>query len=214
MRTKISNPALKQPFEKRLMRYALAGGALLAAPAAHASIIYSGSLGTLVPANGSPLTVSFDPLAAGATDFTLTVSSTTSPSTTISVAPAPGGLLDVGPLAYGTPITLADTTLSGTTNLVQIKGSSSGAWLNFSSPAYLGVQFYASSQPYLAWVELQLDQNAPSATLLGWAYNDQPFESINAGDTGLATIPEPSSLTLFALGAAGVLALRRRRRTA
>ncbi len=205
MQTKLFSPALKQPLETRLMRYALAGGALLAVPAAQASVIYSGPL-NLVATTSNSVDVSFNPLAAGATDFTLGVT-----SGDITVTSGAGDSLDIGPLTLGTAITLADTTTSGPDNVVKINAGPvySGPWANMSSPAYLGVQFTASAQTYLGWAELQMDQATPSVTLLGYAYNDQAGQPINAGET-----PEPSSLSLFALGAAGVLALRRRRQMA
>ncbi len=218
MGTRIFKPAL-QPFETRLMRYALAGSALLAAPAAHASIIYSGPLDTLVSAGGS-LPVSLD---GGPADFTISVTDTDGDTITVTPDSTDGGgtsrtLLLLGPVAYGTQLNSLNVKDDGTgnaTKLLYIKGANtSGPWLNFSSPGYLGVGFKAGTQEYLGWAELQLEQATPSATLLGYAYNDVAGAPINTGDTGASAAPEPSSLSLFALGAAGVLALRRRRKKA
>jgi hypothetical protein len=195
---RISDPTATQPFETRLMKYSLAVGALCAAPLAHAEIIYSGALN--LPAAPS-LAVNFSPLAGSV--FTLDVS-----PTEIDVSTSAGTGFDIGPLTLGAPITLASTTTTGLQKLVQgLDATPFGLWAT-SSHGYLGVSFTVSSQQYLGWAELQLDNGTPSATLVSYAYNDEAGQAIAAGDTG---VPEPSSLTLFALGAAGVLALRRRR---
>ena len=58
------------------------------------------------------------------------------------------------------------------------------------------------------WAEIQ----RPDSTtwkLLGWAYEDQGGP-ILTGETG--SVPEPSTLATLALGAAGVLAMRRRKK--
>ena len=75
---------------------------------------------------------------------------------------------------------------------------------------YLGIKFLIAGQQHLGWAEISMQKLDPSFTVLGYAYEDAPGVSILAGDTG--TVPEPSTLALFAAGAAGVLALRRKRR--
>jgi hypothetical protein len=198
MPIRISDPASTRPFETRLLGYSLAVGALWAAPSAHAEIIYSGELN--LPA-APALSVNFSPLAGAV--FTLSVN-----PTNITVASSVGTEFDIGPLTLGTPITLSSTTATGIQKLVEgLDTTPTGLWAS-SSHGYLGLSFIVSSQEYLGWAELLLDNDTPSATLVSYAYNDQPGEAIAAGDTG---VPEPSSLTLFALGAAGVLAVRRRK---
>src|SRR5579883_499356 len=105
MQSEKSNPVLTHPLEIRLMRYALAGGAILAAPAAHATIVYSGPLDTVADA-GQNIDVSFNPLASGVTNFTIEVSTTQIDVTGILSSV----FFDIGPLAAGTPITVADVT--------------------------------------------------------------------------------------------------------
>jgi MYXO-CTERM domain-containing protein len=56
---------------------------------------------------------------------------------------------------------------------------------------------------------------ANSITLKDWAYENSG-SPIHPGDTGLSAAPEPSTaaMALLAAGAAGIVALRRRRKSA
>lgn len=85
----------------------------------------------------------------------------------------------------------------------------SGPTPNYS-PYYVGVEFTRSAQTYYGWIELEnyVTPTYAEVELLGYAYNTTPGDSIPAG----LTTPEPATLPLYALGAAGILALRRRRR--
>lgn len=71
--------------------------------------------------------------------------------------------------------------------------------------------------PNFGWLHLELDANNPllltqALTLVDWAYQSVPGESIRVGDKGSANpVPEPSTLALMALGAVGMGTLRRRR---
>lgn len=108
---------------------------------------------------------------------------------------------------------------------------SSGADGNFASGAtgFAGIRLASGNYGWirLKWEDLGVNQ--PFSTLLGgspllsgtgfadrltildWAYDDSGA-AIRAGNTG-ASIPEPSSLALLAAGAAGLAALRRRRKS-
>jgi hypothetical protein len=88
--------------------------------------------------------------------------------------------------------------------------------------AFAGFSFNPSStggKTDYGWVRLQFvvgqDGALDSITAIDWAYQDDG-SAILAGDTGVSGAPEPSTaaLTFLALGAAGVEALRRRRRAA
>jgi hypothetical protein len=86
--------------------------------------------------------------------------------------------------------------------------------------AYLGVEFQDPSLgdgTYYGWISVSAQTDA-IATVNGWAFNNTPNSCIGAGQTSGtcadATAPEPSSLALFALGAAGLAAVRARRKAA
>jgi hypothetical protein len=92
-------------------------------------------------------------------------------------------------------------------NSVWATGSSQfGAWAP-GTRAYLGLKFDDSGTPLYGWADVQMNAY-DSITLFGYAYQDDGAP-IHVPDIG--TIPEPSTLALLALGAAGVAALRRRR---
>jgi hypothetical protein len=198
------NPGLKQAFEHRLARYALAGSVLLVAPgAANAGVVYSGLVNLTV--NPSQ-TLNLD-LDGSGPDFQFSAGSAGIPSSlTASFFGINRFNNSLTPLAFGAPITLANTTSGGGTLMKSSSGPSySGPWAN-TSAGYLGLKFTTSGQTHLGWADIAIDRGTPSLTLRSYAYNDVANASINAGE-----VPEPSSLALFAIGAAGVLALRRRR---
>ncbi len=78
---------------------------------------------------------------------------------------------------------------------------------------------HPSPQTDYGWVQLVLTQGTNgltnSITAVDWAYDDTG-SAIAVGETGAGAAPEPSTaaLGLLAAGAAGVAALRRRRKTA
>lgn len=80
--------------------------------------------------------------------------------------------------------------------------------------AFLGLLFDGPGAAlYPGWADVRVD-SIDSVSLLGYAYEDTGAP-IRVGDTGngqTTTTPEPGTLSLLALGAAGLAALRRRRR--
>lgn len=116
------------------------------------------------------------------------------------------------------------TDLIGTTARLASQGKNpSGLWQN-GVASYLGLRFENGSGQHVGWAAIQTDLTNPadgaSMTLLGYAYQCDSSASIQAGDTGGATgptacadtsVPEPSTLALAILGAAGIAALRRKR---
>jgi hypothetical protein len=213
------NPTQKQTFDSRLARYALAGGALFGVPAAaQAGIIY-----TPGPFHGGPgqtVNVNLDPLIDATTDLSIFATTTAPPPGPNSLASHWIGLNSTGalfsnnlnPLLFGDPITLANTN-SGPGTLM--KANFPGPTYTFpwggvanGSSHYLGIEFLISGQQHLGWAEISMVKSEPSFTIEGYAYETNAQTSIRAGDTGT---PEPSSLILFAAGAAGIVAFRRKR---
>jgi hypothetical protein len=207
------NFSLKSTIESRLTRYALAGGALLGLPAAaDAGIVYSG-LQNLSIDTVTPLQLDFN--LDTITDVTF-AGSAAFPSSDITATPGASNALNLGPLAFGAPITMVNTTDTVGGQLVSSKFNCCpttnyyGPWAaQGATPAYIGVRFTSGGLDYLGWAQLSL--SVPNGTLIDWAYENTPETTIAAGDVGGAAVPEPSSLALFAMGAAGILALRRRR---
>ncbi len=210
------NPALKQAFEKKLIRYTLVGSALLGFPlASHAGIVYSG----LLNVNMGPDSIEYvdiDGLAISAVgspgaDFTIqTTSFRSDPYTTVG---GNGGTFfndGLTPLAAGASITLANTSSDSGGSLSKSSPNYRGPWDNLTGSAYLGIRFQISGEDHFAWAQLAISPSASSVLLKDFAFNDAAGEDIDAGQQA----PEPASLLLFATGAAGILALRRRRNAA
>jgi hypothetical protein len=75
--------------------------------------------------------------------------------------------------------------------------------------AYLGLSFPSGANLFYGWVRVAIDNTAGTFLIKDWAYNSISGEGIRAGE-----IPEPASLGMLAAGAAGLVALRRKRKAA
>ena len=87
-----------------------------------------------------------------------------------------------------------------------------------SGPAFIGIEFESGGNLHYGWMRLRVDDfligpggTSLSVTVTDWAYEDTPDTEIQAGDG--APIPEASSLALLALGATGIGAVRRRKKS-
>jgi hypothetical protein len=76
---------------------------------------------------------------------------------------------------------------------------------------FLGLQFVVGADTFFGWADVTLNNldgtGAGAFTLHGYAYDNTAGTSIQAG-----AVPEPSTIALLVAGAAGVLALKRRRK--
>ena len=87
---------------------------------------------------------------------------------------------------------------------------STGDWTQDGQTGYIGFRFdlEGGGQAYAWGLIERLD--IANGRLLGWAYQNDGT-AIHVGDSGSAPVPEPGGLGLLALGAAGVMGLRRKR---
>ena len=81
---------------------------------------------------------------------------------------------------------------------------------NDTTGKYMGLKFDIDGNTHYGWIQLDVNATVTEAHISGYAYNDVAGSPISAGQ-GEAQIPEPSSLALLALGAAGIAARRRRK---
>ncbi len=123
----------------------------------------------------------------------------------------------------------AGNSLDKFTTLDMIDSSttwSAGAWTFMTqadSPWYGGnkgyVAFYFQDtndppNKYYGWADINYDTFDKQLTLNSYAYESTPNKGITPGDTGVTTVPEPSTLKLgfLVMGASGLVALRRSRK--
>jgi PEP-CTERM motif len=201
--------------DKRLAGYTLLGAAAFSVSGkAHAdSITYMPSVDVAVndPGTYSFLGSSF------AGDITITAS-----GDEISASVANGAMVvedDYGTaaLAYGTLIDPTSSSGWGSGGKMAENGDPFAAWPSDGSDAYLGFYFEGTGGPQAGWADISTTTDATdsSFTIDSYAYENDPNTPLFAGQTYYgepAPTPEPSTLTLLALGCVGLLEARRRRR--
>lgn len=80
------------------------------------------------------------------------------------------------------------------------------AQFNTATDAYIGLAFPINAVTHYGWIRVDIDNAAGTFVIKDWAYDDVAGQGIEAG-----AVPEPGALSLLAVGASGVLAMRRRR---
>ena len=204
----------KQDLSQRILGYSvIAGAALAGGRDADAGVIYSGPLSTdFGVTNGSK-----DITMQGATaEMRLTGSSPMMGSSLRVVRAGDSFQMRnyttntdvVQPLASGANVGAATNTPNQTSGDFYDDSPVQGAWETVGETNCFGFSFKdeGSATTLYGWAEVKRLAGC-EGSLLGWAYDDTGG-AIQVG----AGVPEPSTLALYALGAAGVAACRRRRK--
>ena len=212
---------------RRLQTYALATGALMGiSGAAQAGVIHTVVNQTVTSKDnpsGDFLTFDFDGDAQPDLVIAAFDDSTISGQYfALTFLPASGGtfITDVDQLLISLPAgsTLLDAAIAYPPTGIPAgilrarkAGFEAGQWANdLTKPGYFGFSFKgASSQLHAGWMQAAVEHSAVDGTtikVIDYGWEQDPNTNITIG-----AVPEPSSIALMATGAAGLLALRRRR---
>lgn len=119
------------------------------------------------------------------------------------VEPLPDGF-EIGPNSGDGELDWYGST--GYSTLIQcLSGTCAGRFKG--QHAYMGVEFDIAGGTHYGWVDLYVAEYGPYAEIYGWAYETEAGVPIIAG-----AVPEPSTIILFAAGAAAILLSRRKNR--
>jgi hypothetical protein len=219
--------------DKRLLAYAAAAGAALAAAApADASIIHTVPLTNTTVTNVHPVTVtigglnfSFNEMNAGGSysaRLKVGTSAGNIGANAGKAAFAVGNSSNILNLPYHNPIPFASNNWSnGNPGIllsfgINTNNQVNGAFAN-KATGYIGIRIGQGNYNY-GWIQINPNNVSGSDvnsgyTIKDWAYETEFNKTILAGDTGTSAVPEPSTLALLALGAGGLAVMRRRKQT-
>jgi hypothetical protein len=216
-------------FDQKWASYALAGGAaLFGAGAANAAIITSNPGVNLFAVDGTAATQRWDVDGDGTDDFNWVAAAWSKSYTAIdslsnnSATSALGMALTISngtmiDSLTGWPLELAyfhqERDVTGGKKNKVVGTEIIGNWPNdLTQSAYVGLRFEINGNKHYGWARVSSEIGSASLAVTQAAYESTPGAGIAAGDTGeLNSVPEPSSMALMLLGAAGIAALKRRR---
>ena len=225
---------MKAPLYRKIAAYGVgAGAAALAAPA-QADIHYSGALDftadtiySILPTLWARATTcnwritSSLPQRLGKNGEKPTAYGLTGSTGAGEVAIFKPDFLKFATPEFGNTDTIGSQAFGNEGYFNDFNASTPGGQWQVGDTGFLGLQITINGQIDFGWAEVRLNSASPVSssssslaadvadgqfTLLGYAFQDSGAP-IQAG-----AIPEPSSLALLALGATGVVALRRRRK--
>jgi hypothetical protein len=223
----------KSPFDRSLVAYALASGAV--ASSASGAIVYSGVQNqSMALTIDNTLAIDLD--GDSNDDFTLQYvdpdSSDPAQAYTLQIAPATNSsVVKVSTSGVAAALNAGDTIGSGSqwggggsvkvlAEFDKADGTGSNTWAGLSN-RYIGgrVETAPSSGQYLyGWIQLSVPGNAlsggnpTSVTVHDWAYETTVDQSILAGST--TSVPGGGAMALLSLGASGLGHWRSRRKHA
>lgn len=222
-KTKTQNPALLQEASSLLLVTALCGAGGALTTAADAAIVATPGISPSTPLNIPTTTAGVylnaltgvknaDPAAVSGWDINLWGS--TKLSFFAPTSPLGGVYADFAPGAPTNPGNLPQNFVVGATTAftsgAALFGTGAGQWM-LNAANYFGFRFTAADNNlHYGYGRIIVGAAATSRTLVELYYEDKPGTGIAVG---ALPIPEPTG-ALLAAGAAGLMALRRRRQAA